>query len=198
MTTQVRSKCAYVCEEDRPRQINRVMRALYLVLSLLYSIADSALLGTRWSIALDVGQEKGSWMPPSWGRSGSRAQATPVISFEDDGKLRLVGSGGWDHLTVKWREGDGGTVGRWNVEGEKCTFYLEHEGVSRSDVVLEPGRLYCTAGSWGDLLARRGSLTIKQKRMGWLPFLPTPNEASFMVGVFRSSRVDEDSEPGPA
>ena len=116
-----------------------------------------------------------------------------LLSFDEGGDLRLVGSGSWDHLTVKWKEAEDGTVGRWNIEGEKATFYLEHDGLERRDVTLEPGRIYCTAGAWGDLMAKRGSLTIKQRKMGRLPFLPTASEASFIVGVFRAQRADEES-----
>ena len=170
-------------------------RVCLLIFAQFYSYSAAALLGTRYTINLDVGQEKGTWMPPKWGLSGTRAVASPILSFDKGGDLRLVGSGSWDHLTVKWKEAEDGTVGRWNVEGEKATFYLEHEGLERSDVTLDPGRIYCTAGSWGDMLARRGSLTIKQRKMGWLPFIPTASEASFIVGVFRSQRVDEQGAP---
>ena len=169
--------------------------ATALLFCMWTTASAASLLGTRYKVGLDIGQEKGTWMPPKWGLSGARAVATPVLSFEADGILRLVDSGGWDHLTVRWKEDpEDGSIGRWSVEQDKATFFLEHDGVERDDVVLDPGRLYCTAGAWGDLMAKRGSLTIKQKKMGWLPFLPTPNEASFIVGVLSATRAVEQSD----
>ena len=160
-------------------------------LLLLCVPTSGALLGTTWRVSLDIGQEKGTWMPPRWGASGVRALATPVLSFQAEGRLVLEDSGPWDHLTVQWCTADDGSIGRWMVDdNSKATFFLEHEGLERKDVRLEPGKLYCTAGAWGDVLARRGGLTIKQKKFGWMPFLPTANEASFIVGVFRAARLD--------
>ena len=110
----------------------------------------------------------------------------PVVQFAPDGRLRLIGSGAWDHLTVAWRTAEDSTVGGWSVDGERASFYFDHDGIERNDVVLEAGRLFCTAGAWGDLLQRRGTLTIKQKKFGWLPFLPSPSEGSFLVGTFEA------------
>ena len=39
------------------------------------------------------------------------------------------------------------------------------------------------------MLQRRGTLTIKQRKFGWLPFLPSPTLGSFLVGTFRSSEI---------
>ena len=83
----------------------------------------------------------------------------------------------------------GTTVGQWKVKAERATFFLQHEGVERGDISLEPGRLYGTAGAWGALLQKRGNLTIKQKKMGWIPFLPTFSDASFLVGSFEAAEV---------
>ena len=138
------------------------------------------LAGTSWTLSLDVGVERGTWMPPTWGRSGARALAKVEVRFEADGRLSLQSTGPWDHLTVRWAtEEDGATIGRYTVDGERATLYLAHEGLERGDVRLEPGRLYATAGAWGALLGRRGNLSIKQRKFGWMPFLPTLSEASF-------------------
>ena len=155
---------------------------------------QAALVNTCWSLKVDIGQEKGSWMPPKWGFSGKRATASPVVQFLPEGRLRLLSTGSWDRLTIGYVEDEEGTVGGWSVEGEKATFWLEHNGVNLerdSDVTLEAGRLYATCGAWGDLLQRRGTLTIKQRKFGWMPFLPTPNEASFIVGVFTAQAFED-------
>ena len=151
------------------------------------------LVNTRWVLDIDVGQEKGSWMPPAWGRSGKRARATPIIEFAPEGRIRVVGSGSWDHLTVAWTEDSDGAVGGWSVANERATFWLEHDGLNLerdSDVTLEAGRLYGSCGAWGDLLQRRGTLTIKQRKFGWMPFLPSAKEASFIVGVFTAKPAE--------
>ena len=70
-------------------------------------------------------------------------------------------------------------------------FWLAHRGITRADVELPAGRLYFNAGAWGDgtagILAKRGTLTIRQRRLGWLPFLPSVREGSFLVGTFRAA-----------
>ena len=153
-----------------------------------YSAA--ALLGTRWALNLDIGQEPGTWMPPRWGSSGARATARPVVAFAADGQLELIETGAWDHLTMQLNVKDG-VVGGWEQQPneERVCFWLEHEGVERGDVMLEPGRIYGNAGAWGSQLGRRGSLTIKQRKLGWIPFVPTPSEASFIVGTFSTTSV---------
>ena len=168
--------------------------AACLLVCCLASYASAALLNTCYALDLDVGQERGSWMPPAWGRSGRRARATPVVEFADGGQLRLVRGGAWDHLTIAWQEDAEGAIGRWSVEGEKASFWLEHGGVERDDVVLEAGQIHGTCGAWGDLLQRRGTLTIKQSRFGWMPFLPAPRKASFIVGTFTAKREEEVSD----
>ena len=74
------------------------------------------------------------------------------------------------------------------------TIFLEHEGLERKDISLEAGRIYGTAGCWGSQLGRKGNLTIKQRKLGWLPFLPAPSEASFLVGRFRTVAVTSGEE----
>ena len=133
-------------------------------------------------------------MPPTWAATGARARATPVVEFLPEGRLRLLSGGPWDHLTVAWTLSDDRIVGGWAVDNERARFFLEHDGIERQDVCLEPGRLYCTAGAWGDLLQRRGTLTIKQRKFGWMPFLPAPREASFLVGVFTAKAVEKEQQ----
>ena len=56
---------------------------------------------------------------------------------------------------------------------------------------------YYSFVSLGDTLGRRGGLTIKQSRLGWLPFLPTlpGTQASFIVGTFRTAEVADGDPP---
>lgn len=68
-------------------------------------------------------------------------------------------------------------------------------GLARGDVELEPGRLFFSAPCWGSVLSKRGTLTIKQRKMGWLPFIPTFNEGSFIVGAFEAKDHPAGSPP---
>jgi hypothetical protein len=144
--------------------------------------ADASLVGTTYALEMDIGQERGSWMPPKWGRSGARATPTATVLFCDDGVLKVTETGYFDGNMVEFEP-----EGEWSVENGKATFALVHGGLSRNDVMLEPGRLYFNAPCWGAQLGRRGGLTIRQRKMGFLPFLPTLTPASFIVGTFRAA-----------
>jgi hypothetical protein len=134
-------------------------------------------------------------MPPRWGRSGKRATPSVDVRFDDGGALTLLQTGAWDELVVQWEtEPDTDRVGSWRVEGEQVSFWLEHNGLKRDDVVLDAGRIYCKAGAWGSTLGRRGNLSIKQAKFGWMPFLPSPSQASFLVGTFRTSPIHTSDE----
>ena len=144
-----------------------------------------SLEGTEWALEMDIGQEQGSWMPPVWGRSGVRATPTATVAFGEGGTLAIKEKGYFDGPVVKLRDGG------WElVDGERVRFWLEHDGLSKgNDLTLDAGRLYFACGAWGNLLGKRGTLTIRQKRFGFLPFLPGP-EASFIVGTFRCKPVE--------
>ena len=156
--------------------------------------APTTLEGTKYTLLLDVGPEPGTWMPPSWGRSGSRATPKVRVQFDEDGLVTIVETGAYDARVVRW-DGTGG----WYLEEQRDTvqFWLSHQGLERDDVILEPGKIWFSAPAWGNQLSRRGNLTIKQKKLGWIPFLPTlpGTEGSFMVGTFRSERVEEGDAP---
>ena len=53
----------------------------------------SLLAGTSWSVALDIGAERGSWMPPTWGRSGARCTPTVRVSLEEGERVLLRETG---------------------------------------------------------------------------------------------------------
>ena len=158
------------------------------------SVAPAALVGTQWQINLDIGTVPGTWMPPAWGASGTRATPTVSVAFEDGGVLRLANRGIYDRATIVWSS----DVGGWALNGESVIFWLEHGGVERDDVTLEAGRLHFSGAAWGNLLAKKGNLTIKQKKLGWLPFLPAPSEASFLVGAYRAKEEDPAAAPAYA
>ena len=142
-------------------------------------------------VSLDIGPEPGTWMPPTWGRSGTRANLKCKLHFQQDGDLQLMESGPWDHLTVSWSTSGNDIIGRWVVHDEAVSFYMEHSGLRRNDIVLDAGRIYGTTTAWGPQLSRKGNLTLKKRKLGWLPFLPSLGESSFLIGCFRSRSLDE-------
>ena len=77
--------------------------------------------------------------------------------------------------------------GAYELDGGTLRFWLEHKGIEKDDTVLEPGKLYFAAPHFAgtQLLGKKGMLTIRQKKLGFLPFIPTFNEGSFIVGTCR-------------
>jgi len=177
-----------------PGFVANLKRAERLGGSFAADLSSGGLSGTRWTLSLDVGAERGTWMPPTWGRSGARATPRVRVEFAEDGELRILETGPYDRVTVSWTG-----AGRWTQPAgrEKAEFWLPHTGLARDDVVLEAGRLHFSAPAWGAQLSRRGGLTIKQSKLGWIPFLPTlpGTEGSFIVGTFRAARLEEGDGP---
>ncbi len=160
------------------------------------------LCGTRWELELDIGMEKGSWMPPQWGASQARVTPMITVEFGDDGALRTSDAGYFDESTfgVRWEAaggykrsaqstGDGASTMKW---------WLAHGGMAREDTTLDEGKLYFSAACWGSQLSNRGMLTIRQRKMGLMPFIPTPGSSSFIVGTFRARRVGDGDGDAPA
>ena len=145
-----------------------------------------SLVGTTYALEMDIGQEKGSWMPPTWGRSGARARPTATVAFCEGGVLEVRETGYFDGPMIQFE-----AKGSWSEKGGRVQFRLPHGGLARNDVTLDAGELCFSAACWGAQLARRGGLTIKQRKMGFLPFLPTLTPASFMVGTFTAKPVAE-------
>lgn len=149
--------------------------------------------GTQWTLFLDVGVEPGTWMPPRWGLSGARATPKVRVEFEPEGKLKILETGWYDGKVVEWD-----AAGEWVVDAKSnvVQFWLPHKGLKRDDVVLEAGKIWFAARAWGAKLGRRGNLTIKKNRFGWLPLPTFPGrEASFMVGTFESKQVMDGDPP---
>ena len=152
----------------------------------------ASLVGTTYALEMDIGAERGSWMPPSWGRSGARARPTATIAFCEGGLLEVRETGYFDGPMIKFE-----AEGSWTEKGGRVQFRLPHGGLARNDVTLDAGELCFSAACWGPQLARRGGLTIKQRKMGFLPFLPTLTPASFMVGTFTAKPAVETGAKAP-
>ena len=150
------------------------------------AVGGGSLVGTAYALEMDIGQEKGSWMPPAWARSGARARPTATIAFCEGGLLEVRETGYFDGPMIKFE-----SEGSWSEKGGRVQFRLPHGGLARNDVTLDAGELCFSAACWGPQLARRGGLTIKQRKMGFLPFLPTLTPASFMVGTFTAKPAAE-------
>ena len=48
------------------------------------SFPTTGLVGQTWKLKLDVGREKGSWMPEEWATSGARLQLDATVTFDDE------------------------------------------------------------------------------------------------------------------
>ena len=114
----------------------------------------SLLAGTGRSVALDIGAERGSWMPPTWGRSGARCTPTVRVSLEEGERVLLRETGYFDR--TKWEP-----EGAYELDGGMLRFWLEHKGIERDDTILEPGKLYFAAPHFAgtQLLGKKGMLT---------------------------------------
>ncbi len=131
--------------------------------------------GTRWKVSLSIGREPGTWMPSTWGKSGSRINVSFVINFtssqlyERDDFLRGSYAGCKVLHVVNNQATLGPTIaegakihpakdGGWRImkgEGPMGTdllrFYIEleeriaHSG-GEGDVDVPKGRVYCSCG----------------------------------------------------
>ena len=124
--------------------------------------AGSALEGTRLRLSLDVGRDPGTWMPPTWGLSGRR------LTF--DVAVQLLPGGECVPLAVGAFAGARFGPGRWSVGDAADTDELRlelqlQEPLQRGDVILED-RLFLRTRAWGGVVARRGTLLLRQSR--WL------------------------------
>lgn len=129
--------------------------------------------GTRWKVSLSIGREPGTWMPSTWGKSGSRINVSFVMDFtpsqlyDRDDFLRGSYAGCKVLHVVNNQATLGPTVsegartypvtdGGWRIikgEGPMGTdllrFYVEfNERVAHSggDVDVPKGRVYCSCG----------------------------------------------------
>jgi hypothetical protein len=122
----------------------------------------SALEGTRLRLSLDVGRDPGTWMPPQWGLSGRR------LCFGVDVELRAAGE--CVPLAVGAFAGARFGPGRWTVgdaaDADELRLELPLlEPLIRGDVRLDDV-LFLRSRAWGAVVARRGTLLLRQTRWG--------------------------------
>lgn len=129
--------------------------------------------GTRWKVSLSIGREPGTWMPSTWGKSGSRINVSFIMDFtssqlyDRDDFLRGSYAGCKVLHVVDNVASLGPTVtegaksysvkdGGWRIiqgEGPMGTdllrFYVEFDeriAHSGGDVDIPKGRVYCSCG----------------------------------------------------
>ncbi|CAM9180034.1 unnamed protein product [Hapterophycus canaliculatus] len=111
---------------------------------------------------MDIGREKGTWMPQNWGISGRRVEVDLLVQFLPGGEMEATVDSPFVDMTV--------TPGRWNVgsaEGRNrhtCRFWVETDGFARGDVTIPAGKLYFAVPAWGGKLSRKGIVTVRQRR----------------------------------
>lgn len=151
-----------------------------LVSALCSTGYTSTLLGTSWTLKLDIGLEPGSWMPrliDGWGASGARVAVDAVVEFgaapaaeEEElvGPLRqtrvLTARGGGKIVTFQGEQEVTFESGGWCVQRPLFST-SEHEGllrfwldcpsgVSKNDVSVPVGeRIFFSTGTYDDSVA---------------------------------------------
>jgi len=143
----------------------------------------SLLEGLTLRLSLDVGRDPGTWMPPTWGRSGRR------LTF--DVAVRLRPGGECAPLAVGAFAGARFGPGRWSVgdASDDAELRLELpllEPLSRGDVLIDD-RLFLRTRAWGGVVARRGNLLLRQRRL----FV---REEYRLVGTFTCEALPPDGD----
>ena len=115
--------------------------------------------GSRLRLSLDVGRERGTWMPPQWGLSGRRLLFDVAVELGAGGVARPLAVGAF----VQVRFGEG----RWSVEGDALRLQLPMlSPLERGDLSLVAQSLFFKTRVWGGVVGRRGNLLVQQTR--WL------------------------------
>mmetsp|Transcript_38790 Transcript_38790/g.51111 ORF Transcript_38790/g.51111 Transcript_38790/m.51111 type:complete len:258 (-) Transcript_38790:227-1000(-) len=143
------------------------------------------LVGTKWELTLDIGREKGTWMPPQWGAKGTRVEVDVEVEFtfdETKGQqivtpIRIFSNFG----PIKFSEGP------WRIDGQFpnsiCRFNLGINEFVYDDIFLPEGKIYFNIPCWGSMLSKKtGGLSVRQKR--WLV-----RDESRMLGIFTAREL---------
>ena len=133
--------------------------------------AGTALVGTRWKLTLDIGRERGTWMPPEWGASGRRILVPVAVELREGGRVEPLGVGAFLPMTF--------FAGAWRLEGDALKFDLKMSGMTRGDIELPEDSLHFRTAAWGATMASRGNLLLRQTRFGFRREWRT-------VGVFKT------------
>ena len=138
----------------------------------------TALVGTRWRIFADIGREKGTWMPPAWGRSGMRLVCPVAVEFRENGVVEPIATGAFTPTEF--------SSGTWSLDGDTLRFNLMMSGMKRGDVEFGEEKLFFKTLAWGDQIsANKGRLLVNQTR-----FVIRREWRS--VGTFKAERIDAD------
>lgn len=138
----------------------------------------TALVGTRWRIFADIGREKGTWMPPAWGRSGMRLVCPVAVEFRENGVVEPIATGAFTPTDF--------SSGTWSLDGDTLRFNLMMSGMKRGDVEFGEEKLFFKTLAWGDRIsANKGRLLVNQTR-----FVIRREWRS--VGTFKAERIDDD------
>lgn len=149
---------------------------MLLVVALLPLGYTSTLCGTSWRVTLDVGLERGSWMPKNvegWGASGTRLVVSTLVDFKEApaqqgeelvGPQRqtqiLTARGGGKIVTFEGEQAVTFESGGWcvqrpfgaNADSDEglLRFWLDcTTGCTKSDVSVLPGeRIFFSTGTW--------------------------------------------------
>lgn len=158
-----------------------------------------SLAPTKWLIMMDIGREKGTWMPQSWGISGRRVEVDITVQFLPGGEMVAVLDSPFIDMAVRpgrWNVGpsEGSNLRRrkpaasgLNVISDTCRFWVETDGFARGDVTIPAGKLFFAVPAWGGQLSRKGLVTVRQKR--WIV-----REESRILGVCATERIDVDAD----
>ncbi|CAN0496975.1 unnamed protein product, partial [Laminaria digitata] len=105
-----------------------------------------SLAPTKWLIVMDIGREKGTWMPQSWGISGRRVEVDITVQFLAGGEMVAALDSPFIDMAVRpgrWKVGpsEGNNprrrkqaAGGLNVISDTCRFWVETDGFARGDV----------------------------------------------------------------
>lgn len=147
---------------------------------------NEPLAGSKYVLSLDIGREKGTWMPMTWGASGERIALDILIEFAEGGAIASA------DVVTPWRNIKI-TGGRWAAQSTSRTagigdektlrFTLITTGLEKGDVSIPPGTLWFAIPSWGSVLSRSGIVTVRQKRFG-------VREESRIVGTFGAKKTE--------
>ena len=147
---------------------------------------STPLAGTRWTMLLDFGREKNTWMPPRWAASGRRVEVPLLLELGADGCATPVRAGKFLDFPLK--------PGRWRVVGtypeQRLQLWIETDGYVRGDNVLPPGPLYLSTNVFGrQPSSKPGVMTIEATRL-------LVRRERRMVGTFKTvAAVEPDEDP---